>query len=110
MPRLLGDKLPTYRKHRASGQAIVTLNGTDHYLGPQDTASSRKEYDRLISEWIANGRSPLAAKSDLLIVELIAAYLRFAKGYYGSSGARVVLGHCRRASRGGTRSRKSRRK
>lgn len=28
--------LPKYRKHRASGQAVVTLNGRDCYLGPHD--------------------------------------------------------------------------
>lgn len=26
--------VPRYRKHRASGQAVVTLSGKDHYLGP----------------------------------------------------------------------------
>ena len=32
MPKLNG-RVPKYSLHRASGQAIVTLNGTDHYLG-----------------------------------------------------------------------------
>ncbi len=31
MPRLT-KTLPTYRKHKQSGQAIVTLNGRDHLL------------------------------------------------------------------------------
>jgi hypothetical protein len=35
MPRLIRT-LPKYRKHKASGQAIVTLCGRD-YLGPQCT-------------------------------------------------------------------------
>jgi hypothetical protein len=29
---------PKYRKHKASGQAVVTLAGRDHYLGPRGTA------------------------------------------------------------------------
>jgi hypothetical protein len=33
MPRLNG-RIPEYRVHRRSGQAIVTLNNCDHYLGP----------------------------------------------------------------------------
>ncbi len=33
MPRLT-QAVPKYRKHRASGQAIVTISGQDHYLGP----------------------------------------------------------------------------
>ena len=32
MPKLK-NKLPTYRVHKASGQAVVTLNGRDIYLG-----------------------------------------------------------------------------
>jgi hypothetical protein len=28
------DSLPKYRKHKASGQAVVELNGRVHYLGP----------------------------------------------------------------------------
>jgi hypothetical protein len=41
-------RLPKYRKHKASGQAIVTLNGVDFYLGPHGSAASKHEYDRLI--------------------------------------------------------------
>ena len=53
--------LPKYRKHKASGQAIVTLNGKMHYLGPHGTKASHVEYDRLIQEWLAHGRMlPLA--------------------------------------------------
>ena len=48
--------LPKYRKHRASGQDIVTINGRDFYLGPHRTAASRREYDRLVGEWQQNGR------------------------------------------------------
>ena len=32
---------PKYRKHRASGQAVVTLNGRDIYLGPHGTKASK---------------------------------------------------------------------
>ena len=57
MPRLV-HALPKYRKHRSSGQAVVTLNGCDFYLGPHGTKASKLEYDRLIGEWFQNGRSP----------------------------------------------------
>ena len=33
MPKLK-RKLPSYRLHKASGQAVVTLSGRDDYLGP----------------------------------------------------------------------------
>jgi hypothetical protein len=31
MPKLVNSS-PKYRHHRPSGQAVVTLNGVDHYL------------------------------------------------------------------------------
>jgi hypothetical protein len=33
MPRL-GNRVPKYRKHKQSGQAVVTLGGRDYPLGP----------------------------------------------------------------------------
>ena len=48
--------LPKYAKHKASGQAVVRLSGKDFYLGPHGTKASKLEYDRLIGEWLANGR------------------------------------------------------
>lgn len=75
---------PKYRRHRASGQAVVTLYGRDFYLGPHGTKASRVEYDRLISEWLAAGR-PLqmpSVQSDITVVELAAAYRKYAKAYY----------------------------
>ena len=47
---------PKYRKHQASGQAVVSCHGGDFYLGPYGTKASRIEYDRLIAEWLAGGR------------------------------------------------------
>jgi len=82
MPTL---RTPKYSRHKASGQAVVTLSGRDHYLGPYGTATSRREYDRLITEWIANGRQSPVAASERTIVELMVAYLRHAKAYYGTS-------------------------
>ena len=75
--------LPKYRKHRTSSQAVVTLNGRDFYLGPHGTKASKIEYDRLIGEWLANGRQPLDVSAvEITIVELCARYFRFAKGHY----------------------------
>ena len=74
MPRLT-NSLPKYRKHKASGQAVVTIDGKDYYLGPHGTKASRLEYDRLIGEWVQNGRKlPCNGNSSVTIVELIAAW------------------------------------
>jgi integrase len=86
MPRL-SKSLPKYRKHRGSGQAVVTLCAVDHYLGPYGTKASKLEYDRLIAEWLVNGRRPLGVSEDTLTVnELIVHYWRFAKGHYLKNG------------------------
>ena len=71
--------IPSYRRHKASGQAIVTLGGVDHYLGPWDTHQSRAEYDRVVNEWLARGRQSAQKAGtghpdDLLMIELIRGY------------------------------------
>src|SRR5687768_5396343 len=55
MPQLT-HRLPKYRKHKISGQAVVTVDGKDVYLWPYGTQASRDQYDRAIKEYIANGR------------------------------------------------------
>jgi len=87
MPRLTRS-VPKYRKHRASGQAIVTLGGRDHYLGPHGTKASRVEYDRLIAEWLAAGR-PAAQTSDaeLTVAEILAEYLQWARQHFRKNGS-----------------------
>jgi integrase len=78
----LHQALPKYRKHKASGQAVVTLSGRDHYLGPHGTKASRLEYDRLVAEWLVCGRRPPASKESLSVSEVALLYWRFAKSYY----------------------------
>jgi integrase len=76
---------PSYRLHRASGQAVVTLAGADHYLGKFGSTESRERYDRLIAEWLANGRM-LTPGADITVAEVMVRYLRFAAGYYVKDG------------------------
>lgn len=85
MPRLTGDRLPKYGKHKASGQAVVKLDGRDVYLGPWNTRASKLEYDRVIGEWLANGRA-LPAATQLTVVEVCARYMKWAAGYYVKNG------------------------
>ena len=86
MPRL-SNSLPRYRKHRASGQAVVTLCGVDHYLGPHGTKASKRQYDRLVAEWLENGRQLVLTEcGTITLVELCACYWKFAKEYYVKDG------------------------
>jgi integrase len=87
MPKLTRS-LPSLRRHKASGQAVVALSGRDHYLGPWGSKPAKREYERLIGEWLAAGRL-LPAASNVIgttVAELAAAYLRFAKSYYRKDG------------------------
>jgi integrase len=87
-------KVPSYRRHNQSGQAVVTLrdalgNRRDVLLGKYGTAQSRAEYARVIAEWEANDRrlptTPRKA-ADLTVNELLLAYYRHAKSYYVKDG------------------------
>jgi integrase len=98
------DRIPSYRLHKASGQAVVVLNGRSHYLGKYATPASNVAYDRVTSQWLANHRrlpevathvpttaldgrtAAVPARSGLTVNELILAYWRFAEGYYVKGG------------------------
>ena len=56
MPKL--RRTPSYRNHKPSGQAVVTLDGRDYYIGRHGSQASLEEYDRLVGEWQSNGRRP----------------------------------------------------
>ncbi|HEV3146287.1 MAG TPA: hypothetical protein VGZ47_20540 [Gemmataceae bacterium] len=49
--------IPSYRLHKQSGQAVVTLpdartgKGKDMLLGEYGSEESKKEYQRVIREW-----------------------------------------------------------
>lgn len=77
---------PKYRKHKRSGQAIVTLSGRDIYLGPHGTKASKSEYDRVICEWLANGRTLAEPEQQVTVKALIAMYWAHAKTYYVKHG------------------------
>jgi integrase len=84
MPRLT-KKLPTYRLHKASGQALVCLDGRRIYLGPHGSPASRAEYDRFVGEWLAHQRR-LPDRPALSVNELMLAFWRYAESHYTRDG------------------------
>ena len=87
MPRTPSNRIPKYRLHKASGQAVVTLDGRDFYLGDHGTASSRQRYERLVGEWLAGGRRLPVQVTDedpLTVNELLASFWRHAEVHYRS--------------------------
>lgn len=90
MPRLVSQN-PSYRRHKASGQAVVTLAGQDVYLGPYGTAASKREYDRVVGEFLARGRQ-LAGSGDVRrVADVILSYWTHAKAYHAGPQCRSEL-------------------
>ncbi len=87
MPRLR-QSVPKYRLHRASGQAIVTFAGRDHYLGQHGSPESRAAYDRLIGEYLATGRNTTIVNRGFScsVAELLDAFLSHAEAFYRKGG------------------------
>jgi integrase len=82
MPKLTSNRVPAYRLHKQSGQGIVTLNGRDILLGKHGSAASRKEYNRLIAEWIGNDRRSPLSDADVTVAELLLRYRDHCTVYY----------------------------
>jgi len=85
------DRIPSYRLHKHSGQAVVTLSDgaggrRDVLLGRFGTKQSREEYARVIGEWEARGRRLATAGAaeavGISINELCVAYVEHADEYY----------------------------
>jgi hypothetical protein len=64
---------------------VVTIKGRGIYLGKWNTAASGAEHDRLIAEFLANGRQ-LRDGADTTVVEVIDAYRKYAEGHYRKHG------------------------
>jgi len=64
---------------------VVTINGRDRYLGNWNSAASKAEYDRIITEFLANSRR-LQSDANQTVVEVLNAYRKFAENYYRKDG------------------------
>ena len=51
-------RTPKYRLHKASGQALVQINGKRVYLGKYGSEESQAQYHRLLAEFIVAGKQP----------------------------------------------------
>lgn len=77
-------RIPSYRQHKAPGQAIVTLGGQDHYLGVYGSAVGKREHKRFTAEWLAAGRQFAPNHTDQLkIGQFIARFWRHVEDVVG---------------------------
>jgi integrase len=89
MPRII---VPSYRLHKASGQARTIINGKHVYLGKFNSEESRRKFARLLAESaqpsISEPELERSSKQNLfLISEVIVKYLEFAETNYVQDGA-----------------------
>jgi integrase len=83
-------RVPTYRRHKQSGQAIVTLTNNlgsrrDVLLGKYDTPESSAEYRRVVMEWEVNGHrlpEPPAPAPEISVNEILLGYWEHVQTYY----------------------------
>ena len=92
MPDRTQIPFPKYSLHKPTGLAVVRLSGRDVYLGPYGSPESEAKYQAPVAEWLRKGRKPPArpkrtkSKADLVVDELILAYLQSARQYYVKNG------------------------
>lgn len=81
-------RTPSYRLHKPTGLAVATVSGKDVYLGTYGTPESRAEYDRVVAEWLANGRRPTQEDraTPVSVSEVLLAYVDYAEAYYRPDG------------------------
>jgi hypothetical protein len=86
-------RIPSYRLHKPSGQAIVVIRGKMIDLGRYGSVDSRAEYGRIIAEWQAGtpempsgSTSKTAMPSALTVAELFLGYFRHCEQYYVKNG------------------------
>lgn len=93
--------LPTYRLHRPSGRAVVTIAGKDHYLGAFNSPESRRAYDQLMAELLTRGPAAVAASrrpaGALTIEELCDAYWQSLEQRHGVAEAERRFGRIKLA-------------
>ena len=89
----MARRIPKYRLHKGSGQALVQIDGRRIYLGKYDSPESHQKYERIVSEWLAAARRPETASRGqaapgvaISINELLLLYWKFASSYYVKDG------------------------
>jgi hypothetical protein len=78
-------RIPKASHHKATGQAVVRLNGKDHYLGHYGSAQAKANYEALISRWLAHGRNLPDLEAGRTVNDVILAYDQHAERYYQPS-------------------------
>lgn len=86
-------RIPSYCRHKGSGQAVVRIGGKDLYLGIYGSPESHEQYQRVIAEKFPLGEKSFMGEfgsdariSGIKIIEIIAVYWEHAEIYYQKNG------------------------
>jgi integrase len=82
-------RTPKHCFHKPTGQGYVRLSGKTLYTGNWGSEESNSRYDRLLMEWLANGRSlpaDVGKSSDYWVKDLVADFWIHAQTYYRKGG------------------------
>jgi hypothetical protein len=77
--------IPSYCHHKAKGLAYVKLGHEFIYLGAYESPESRLKYDRVVTEWLARGRTNVQHENDgegPAVNTILLAYWKFAQTFY----------------------------
>ncbi len=79
-------RVPKYRFHKASGQAVVVIAGRSFYLGKFNSKESRQAYARIMAEWKSSGKASFGTDADQVTVAMLwADYRDHCDSYYPES-------------------------
>jgi len=76
------NSIPPLKLHKATGQGYVLLDGARHYVERYELPETKVKYDRMIAEYLANGRRVRVESTDLTVVELVDRFKTHVDGYY----------------------------
>ena len=79
-------KSPTYRLHKATGQACTTIRGKTYYFGRHGTAASKRKFKDLLAKYLL-APDPTTYGEEverLSMAEVARSYANHAKIYYGA--------------------------
>ncbi|MBX3439482.1 MAG: hypothetical protein KF861_18480 [Planctomycetaceae bacterium] len=77
-------RVPKYGKHKGTGQARVLIDGEHHYLGPYDSAESKRRYKELVDRWQQRQQARLFPS--MTLGQLALLHMEHAATYYQKDG------------------------
>ena len=88
MKRGRSTSAPSYRLHKATGQARVTINGKTYYLGKHGTEESQQKYKQALADhWNPPGTAPKPvprqSESSITVAHLAIEYAKHVKTKHG---------------------------